>query len=62
MLTAKEVARTIGLSEAHVIRLCEQGRLRAQKIDDAWVIWEDDMGAARKENLRHPPPIDDDPM
>ncbi len=49
MLTAKEVARTIGTSGEYIIRLCERGMLKAQRIDDAWVIWEDDMDAARKE-------------
>lgn len=61
ILTAKEVARTTGLSEEYKIRLCERGMLKAQKIDDAWVIWEDDMEVARKEALRNLPPMDDDP-
>ncbi len=40
----------------------EQGMLKAQKIDDSWVIWDDDMEAARNEGLRNPPPMDDDPL
>jgi len=46
MIPVAELARTLGLPEAYLVALCEQGRLPAQKIDDTWVVWEDDMDAA----------------
>ena len=51
MIPVREIARTLGLSEEYLVGLCEQGRLPAQKIDDAWVMWEDDMDAARKARM-----------
>ena len=62
MIPVSEIARTLGLSAEYLVGLCEQGTLRAQKIDDAWIIWEDDMDAAREQAFRHLPPMDDDPF
>ena len=64
MIPVKEIARTLGLAEDYLVALCEQGRLPAQKIDDAWVMWEDDMDAARRAALAPPRamPMDDDPF
>ena len=62
MIPVKDVARTLGLSEEYLARLCEQGRLPAQKIEGAWVIWEDDMDGARGTRLPIELAMDDDPF
>ena len=62
MIPVTDLARTLGLSEKYVVGLCERGRLPAQKVDGAWVIWEDDMDAARGTELPIEPAMDDDPF
>jgi len=68
LLTLNDMWKLVGTPVKDLERICELGLLPAEKIDGAWVIWEDDFKKwweAKQRNvgkLRHPPPQDDDPF
>jgi excisionase family DNA binding protein len=45
VLTITEAAPLLGYSRAHVVRLCEQGKIPARKTGKVWLIHVDDVQA-----------------
>jgi excisionase family DNA binding protein len=43
MLTLKQAAAIVGVSESYLRRLCRQGKLNAQKIGFMWVVEEEEL-------------------
>lgn len=54
VLTITEAAPLLGYSRAHVVRLCEQGRIPARKTGKVWLIHVD----AIREHAKKRPTID----
>ncbi len=48
MLSTKEAAEKLGLSQDHVRRLLEQGKITGKKIGNSWVVLELDYKRKRK--------------
>ena len=58
LLSADDVARTLGVTKQTVSRLIRTGALPAEKVGNKWVIFADKLGAYLAENNLVPEPAD----
>lgn len=52
LLSTKEAAEVLGLSQDHIRRLLEEGKLRGRKIGNSWVVLELNYERKRRPKTR----------